>query len=206
MSRRLVLVTMLDWMLRADTSILLWVRESLRSSFMDMIMRAVSNPVYGVVPLAVLVVLLLSCGNARARILALAALLALLLTDQTASSLIKPIVHRTRPCFALPGLPALVAQAHSPSFPSSHAANNAAVATVALAFLGRRFAWLVLVPAVVGVSRVYLGVHYPGDVLAGWALGVATGLASAWFCEAVAARLGRSTRGQPVVLRCRVRT
>lgn len=72
-------------------------------------------------------------------------------------------------------------------FPSGHAVGSAAVATllVLLAWRGRA-RWPVTVGAVayvglVGISRLVLGVHYPSDLVAGWALGVAvvTGVA-AW--------------------------
>ena len=66
------------------------------------------------------------------------------------------------------------------SFPSGHAASSAALATavILLAWPDRRFRWPIAITAVayaflVGLSRMYLGVHYPADVLAGWCLGVA---------------------------------
>ena len=66
----------------------------------------------------------------------------------------------------------------SSSMPSGHAAGSAAGAVI-LAYLLGRWGWaLGLLAAAVAYGRVYIGVHYPGDVLAGAALGVVVGLAA----------------------------
>jgi membrane-associated phospholipid phosphatase len=63
------------------------------------------------------------------------------------------------------------------SMPSGHAA-TAFAGAVALAYLWRRgAAWFFLLAAAIAFSRVYVGVHYPGDVLVGAALGSVVGLA-----------------------------
>ncbi|MCS6989184.1 MAG: phosphatase PAP2 family protein [Chloroherpetonaceae bacterium] len=107
--------------------------------------------------------------------------LAIALADQTASRFFKPLVQRTRPCFELPDVHLLVNQPRSFSFASSHAANAAAVATTLFFFfakstaLDKLFVWTMSVYAfLVGLSRVYVGVHYPSDVLGGFAIGVAS--------------------------------
>jgi undecaprenyl-diphosphatase len=90
-----------------------------------------------------------------------------------ASDGIKAAVDRPRPTFH-----PLVAEPHSSSFPSGHAATSFACALV-LAWLVPRLALpCVLLAALIAASRVYLGVHYPLDVIGGAALGavVATAL------------------------------
>jgi undecaprenyl-diphosphatase len=84
--------------------------------------------------------------------------------------LLKRTVSRARP--RMPeGFAALVQPPDRFSFPSGHAASSLSVAlALALVLPGAAAGPLLGLAAVVGMSRCYLGVHYPGDVLAGWTL------------------------------------
>jgi membrane-associated phospholipid phosphatase len=85
-----------------------------------------------------------------------------------ANQAVKFVVRRPRP--DVPGLPALTDTLSNRSYPSAHATTSAAAAT-ALAPLVGGAVWP---PAVaMSLSRLYLGVHWPSDTLAGFALGVA---------------------------------
>ena len=89
---------------------------------------------------------------------------------------LKPIVDRDRPYVLLPEAEPLLRWDVSESFPSGHAATSAAGA-VMLAYLLGRWAWgIAVLAAAVSYSRVYIGVHYPVDVLVGAAIGVAVAL------------------------------
>jgi membrane-associated phospholipid phosphatase len=104
---------------------------------------------------------------------------------------IKAAVDRSRPPSEM-GLQAVGAVPGSPSFPSGHAMSAFAVAT-AIAVLAPRLRWPVLaLAALIGFSRVYLGVHFWIDVLAGAALGIAIGGLTAIAFRRLAARAGSS--------------
>jgi membrane-associated phospholipid phosphatase len=90
------------------------------------------------------------------------------------NAVLKTVVDRSRPPRAI-GLEAVVGVPGSPSFPSGHAMTAFAVAG-AIALLAPRLRWAVLgLASVIAVSRVYLGVHFWLDVLAGAAFGMAIG-------------------------------
>jgi undecaprenyl-diphosphatase len=123
-------------------------------------------------------------GARRLKIAVLCALIAVGLCELTSSKVIKKIVPRDRPCHVTLGVTSftevrLAPGTHcpgSPSLPSNHAANMMAVAVVGIFFSSGRRRWLwLLLPVVIGYSRIYLGFHYPTDVIAGWALGAALG-------------------------------
>lgn len=112
---------------------------------------------------------------------------------------IKGLVDRSRPPQAI-HFEALIGVPTSPSFPSGHAMSAFAVAG-AIALLAPRLRWPVLaVAAAIAFSRVYLGVHFWLDVLAGAALGLAIGLAVAWAVRRSAGGLGRGAQRRLVPL------
>jgi len=91
---------------------------------------------------------------------------------------VKTLVGRPRPPIAFTSIDPLLALPHSSSFPSGHAATSFACATC-FVWVSRSIrvrAFVLTLAAAIAYSRLYAGVHYPLDVLAGAALGVATAL------------------------------
>lgn len=121
-------------------------------------------------------------------------LLAVGLADWITSGMLKPLFARTRPCFVIEGCRLLIDQGHTWSFASSHASNSFAVASMTWLFFVRgdaadRFftAIMACYAFLVAYSRVYVGVHYPSDILAGALIGVCCSLilyvAYAWIVK-----------------------
>jgi undecaprenyl-diphosphatase len=122
-------------------------------------------------------------GGARGRTVALLLIPLLFLSDKLNSSLIKELIARPRPCHQIGGVPVvqgihmLVDCGSGKSFPSSHAVNNFAVATLFASYYRKGrwafFGWA----ALVALSRPAVGVHYPSDILGGAILGAVVGIA-----------------------------
>lgn len=90
--------------------------------------------------------------------------------------ILKEVIERPRPYRTIPDADPLTTFSISYSLPSGHAATSFAGAVMLGVFFRRALPWLLLLAAGVAYSRVYVGVHYPGDVLAGAALGTAWAL------------------------------
>ncbi len=122
-------------------------------------------------------------GDRRTRIWVITAIVAVGASDLLCSKVIKRTLTRERPCqsvargIAKPtGFAVRVVNPNrcpgSRSFPSNHAANMMAAGSVCWWFTRRRARWAWwLLPLVIGYTRVYLGYHYPTDVMAGWIVG-----------------------------------
>lgn len=95
--------------------------------------------------------------------------------------IIKSILPKERPALDTPGLEPLVGVPSSKSFPSSHAAMSFAAATVFVYFRPSLWPLFYSLAFLVSWSRVYVGVHFPSDVLAGMMVGLTSGCFWALF-------------------------
>jgi undecaprenyl-diphosphatase len=152
--------------------------------------RVLSSPVFGAaVALAVAGTILVRRRDARwAWVIALAAALAL--SDGVGSQVVRPLLPRARPAYALPAgsVRFIAPAANVGSVPSLHAANFFAMAFVGTAAWPPAGPVLYLVAAGVAWSRMYVGVHWPGDVLAGALWGTACALLCVTLLHRIARR------------------
>lgn len=173
---------MIEQIISLDQRIFL-VLNGLNSPFFDFIMFWLSDKLIWIPLYAWLLYLMIKANKQRTWMVILFIALLVALTDQISVQLFKDVFHRLRPCHE-PRLDGLVRilNGHcggSYGFISSHACNTAGVAVFSGLMLKHRFKWLLATligwSALVSYSRIYLGVHYPGDVLAGFLVGAAIG-------------------------------
>jgi undecaprenyl-diphosphatase len=162
-----------------DTALLLLINLTLRTPLLDPLMLFVTNKFNFVIPAACLLVYWAVTGVRKRERWLMGALAppVILLSDLSATT-IKKLVNRPRPCAVLTEINILLPCSGSLSFPSSHAVNIFALAAF-IAVFERKQAWLWFTFAfLVAYSRMYVGVHYPLDVIAGAILGIILGTAA----------------------------
>lgn len=163
---------MLEWIQLMDESALLWLQENLRGGLLDgplTLLTTLGNA--GILWIALSLVMALFPRTRRAGLLALAAMgICYVFNDMV----VKTIVARPRPFVTVPELWTMVAQPGSWSFPSGHTCSSFAAAGIWCRTLERRWmkAGAVVLAALMGFSRLFVGVHYPSDVLVGMCVGL----------------------------------
>jgi len=158
-----------------DKVIFLFLNVTIANQLFDIVMPFVTDADNWKFPLLAGWLALIVFGGKKGRLAALLAVLVLAFTDQVSSSILKPLIGRIRPCFAVDSARLLIKQSHSFSFPSSHAANNAALALLFSVFYPCKKWIFISMALLVGFSRIYVGVHYPADVAGGLIIGVLCG-------------------------------
>jgi len=164
---------------RIDQQLFLYI-NSLNSPFFDQVMHAISGKLIWV-PLYLAILVFLGIKYKRNFfIIIIFIILAATLADQS-SVFVKNLFLRLRPCHE-PTLKGLVHLVNGEcggmyGFVSSHATNSFDVALLSLLFIKKRWYSISIIAwaLIVGYSRIYLGVHYPGDVLCGSFLGAFIG-------------------------------
>jgi membrane-associated phospholipid phosphatase len=179
------------WLQTLDVDLFRFLNLTLNNPFFDVMMPWFSGNVLFLPVLLGAAVLLIWKGGARGRLLVFMLLVILPLGDGLICNTIKHAVARPRPFMSIADAHLLLGKGPSFSMPSAHAANWAAAAFIAFVYY-RRSVWFMLpLAGIVGFSRIYNGVHYPSDVLAGFILGGGYAAGSVWALNALWQKWGR---------------
>jgi len=149
-----------------EAEILLWIQENLRMSGLDSLMKGITHlGDFGIFWILAAIILALYPARRREGCMVTAGMLLSFLFNNL---FLKNIVARTRPYEAIEGLELIVDRAVDWSFPSGHSATSFAAAVIIAGLLPKRYgAGALILAALISFSRLYVGIHYPTDVLFG---------------------------------------
>ncbi|MDR2084551.1 MAG: phosphatase PAP2 family protein [Bacteroidales bacterium] len=163
---------------KLDKQIFLFL-NGIHNNFFDGFFDIITTTVTWIPLFILLVYFIIKKYKKKSVIILLGVVVLIACTDMISAHIIKPLVGRLRPCHdeSLAGLVHIVKDKCGGryGFVSSHATNLFGIATYAFFVLRKyyKYIWLLFIwGAVIGYSRIYLGVHYPGDVLCGTILGI----------------------------------
>ena len=180
-----------------ELSVLDWI-QTLHTPFLDKIMVFITRlGDAGIIWIVLSIVLLLIPKTRKSGAVMVVALVVDVLL---CNIVLKNLVARTRPYDVNTGVHLLVAKLHDYSFPSGHTAASFASVT-ALYLAGERKLWkpALVLACLIAVSRLYLYVHYPTDVLGGMVFGILAGFAGYWIVKLLEAKLsGRKNAGNQI--------
>lgn len=165
----------MEFLYSIDLAIFYFFNHTISTGFLDRFFSIITDVNKWYIAYVILVGIAFFKGGRKGKIAVIGLILLIIVTDQTGYRLLKETIERIRPCNALSDAITPVGCAGGFSFPSNHAVNNFAAAVFLLRIFPS-YKWIFLaVATLVSLSRIYLGVHYPSDVVGGALIGAAFG-------------------------------
>jgi membrane-associated phospholipid phosphatase len=176
----------IEWLVKLDKFVFILIHQDSDQNLLDPVIPWFRNPLTWIPLYLGIFYFAVTRLKGKALRFIFFSVVTVLITDQLSAGIFKPLFERPRPCFD-PLLQAfirnLVDCGGRYSFPSSHAANHFGLAAfwywTIRHFNGKKCGWLWLWALLVGYAQVYVGKHYPFDILAGALMGMLTGTALA---------------------------
>jgi undecaprenyl-diphosphatase len=168
---------MLDVLLGWDERIFRLLNGKWFDPALDRLLPFVTGAGNSILPFVVAAIIIVWVGRMRGLRFLILAVVSVVVADAIGTHLFKYSFLRARPCIGLADVRLLVGCTNLPSFPSNHAVNASVLATLTTLYMPRLWLPATALALLVGYTRVYVGVHYPLDVLAGSVLGIVVALA-----------------------------
>ena len=163
---------MIEKIIEIDKQMMVFFNKTISNSIFDFIMPIITNQNFLVFSGLILIGYLAYYGEKRGRITIVVLLIAASFSDALCFQVIKPWVGRIRPSHEFYDyINLLVSKGGKYSFPSNHAANSFVFATVLSYFYEKNKTFLYILASAIAFSRVYVGVHYPLDIVSGAIIG-----------------------------------
>ena len=163
---------MIDKIVEIDKQMMVFLNKTISNPIFDFIMPIITNQNFLVFSGLILIGYLAYFGGKRGRITIVLLLIAAGFSDAICFQIIKPWVGRIRPSHEFyEYINLLVSKGGKYSFPSNHAANSFVFATVLSYFYDENRISLYILASTIAFSRVYVGVHYPLDIIFGSIIG-----------------------------------
>ena len=174
---------LINWLDHLDKALFVLIQHDSDHAFLDVIMPVLREPLTWIPLYAFMLYYSFRQGQAKAWPFIVLSLLTFAITDTVTAQLLKPLFGRLRPCHdpeVQSLLRGLVDCGGMYSMPSNHAANHFGLAAfwyfAIRKMTGKRWHWLWFWAAIICYAQVYVGKHYPFDVLVGAIFGALTGL------------------------------
>ncbi len=165
----------MEFLQNTDTALFYFINVTLSNPVTDRLMPFITEREHWFIFYALIWLYLVIKGGANGRTAAILIIPLILISDQFADNIIKPLFQRIRPCHVLDNVHLLINCSESFAFPSNHAVNNFAAATLFSYFYKNMKYFLFTGAFIVSLSRVMCGVHYPFDLVGGALIGVIFG-------------------------------
>ena len=163
---------MINTIVEIDKNLMIFLNKTLSNPIFDILMPIITNQKFLTIIGVVLIIYLGFYAGKRGKITLIVLIFAAGISDAICAQIIKPWVGRIRPSHEfIEYINLLVSKGGKWSFPSNHAANSFAFATVLSYFYDKNKTMIFSIASIIAFSRVYVGVHYPLDIIFGSLLG-----------------------------------
>ena len=167
---------MIDIIINVDKKIFSFFNSSIANPVFDIFFPIITNQDIWIIPILLGIIILSIKGGTKGRIASIVLIIGVILADYSSAQIIKPYFQRLRPSHdILDQIRLLVPKGGRYGFVSSHAANMYVSATILGYFYSKQKRLFFTIASLVAFSRVYVGVHYPADIVFGGLLGYGLG-------------------------------